>query len=66
MRPSRPPLTTSCTRHSQPVHEFILFEDLVYLLDTEHKQREWEKEGEAETLLSREPNAGLDPRSLGS
>ena len=39
-----------------------------YLFDREHKQgeRQAEREGEAGSPLSREPNVGLDPRTLGS
>jgi len=32
----------------------------------EHKQREWQAEGETGFLLSKEPDVGLDPRILGS
>ena len=44
----------------------------MYLFDrepvSEHKQGEWlaESEGEAGFPLSREPDVGLDPRTLGS
>ena len=43
----------------------ILF---IYLTESEHKPREWqvEGEGEAEFLLSSEPNAGLITRTPGS
>ena len=43
----------------------ILF---IYLIEKERKQGEQQAEGEGEgdSLLSREPNAGLDPRTLGS
>ena len=36
--------------------------------EREHKQGEWHAEGEREagSPLSREPDAGLDPRTLGS
>ena len=39
-----------------------------YLTEKEHKQGEQkaEREGEADSLLSREPDAGLHPRVLGS
>ena len=39
-----------------------------YLYDREHKQREQQRGGggEAGSPLSREPEAGLDPRTLGS
>ena len=41
----------------------ILF---IYLTDRDHKQaeRQAEREGEAGSLLSREPDVGLDPRTL--
>ena len=42
--------------------------DFISLFDREreHKQEEWQAEGEGEAgfLLSREPNVGLDPRTL--
>ena len=42
----------------------------IYLFDRESKHRQTEQqaegEGEADSLLSREPNAGLDPRTPGS
>ena len=43
----------------------ILF---IYLTDREHKlaEKQAEREEEAGSLLSREPDAGLDPRMLGS
>ena len=43
----------------------ILF---VHLTEREHKPGEWQEEGEgeADSLLSREPNAGLDPGTPGS
>ena len=43
----------------------ILF---IYLTDRDHKQaeRQAEREEEAGSLLSREPDAGLDPRTLRS
>ena len=36
--------------------------------EREHKQGDWQAEGEGETdsLLSREPNVGLSPRTLRS
>ena len=45
------------------------FKDFIHLFDTERSQvgREAGREvGEADTLLSREPDAGLDLRTLGS
>ena len=42
--------------------------DVCYLSERErehaHKQREWQAEGEAGSPLNKEPNAGLDPRTL--
>ena len=53
----------------------LLFKDFIYLFETgsewererEHTQarEEAEEEGEADFLLSREPNEGLDSRTLG-
>jgi len=34
--------------------------------EREHKQGEQQAAGEAGSLLSKEPNVGLDPRTLGS
>lgn len=52
---------------------FFFFKDFMYLLDTErersdHKkaERQAEREEEAGSPLSREPDAGLDPRTLRS
>ena len=44
------------------------FKDFIYLRETEHAQAEEgaEGEGEADSPLSREPDAGLYPRTLGS
>jgi len=36
------------------------------LRERAHKQGERQAEGEADSMLSREPNAGLDPRTPGS
>jgi len=33
--------------------------------EREHRQGEWQAEGEAGSLLSKDPDAGLDPRTLG-
>ena len=47
-------------------------EDFIYLLigqrerERAHKQGEGQAEGEADSLLSKEPDAGLDPSTLGS
>ena len=53
---------------------FFFFKDLfIYLFvrerersESEHKQTEWQAEGEAGSLPSKEPDVGLDPRTLGS
>ena len=51
---------------------FIFLKDFIYLFDRQRSQvgreagREREREREAGSLLSREPDAGLDPRTLGS
>jgi len=48
---------------------FIFFKDFIYSFDRESTQeagRTAEGEGEAGSPLSREPYAGLDPRTLGS
>ena len=51
---------------------FVLFLFLIYLFvrerEREHRQIEWqaEAEGEAGSLPSREPDVGLDPRTLES
>ena len=50
------------------------FKDFIYLFvreresESEHRQTEWkaEAEGEAGSLWSKEPDVGLDPRTLGS
>ena len=51
-----------------------IFKDFIYLFiceresESEHRQTEWkaESEGEAGSLQSKEPDVGLDPRTLGS
>ena len=62
----------------QKISLFYLFlKDFIYLSiyllfdrlrKRERKQGEWraEKEGEADSLLSRKPDVGLDPRAPGS
>ena len=53
---------------------FFFFKDFIYLFDRErereraHKQAERQAKGEGEegSPLSREPDVGLDPRTLGS
>ena len=46
---------------------FIFFKDFIYLSDREHKQEQQaEGEEEAGSPLSREPDVGIDPRTLGS
>ena len=45
------------------------FKDFFYLFDrlrSQQAKRQAEREEEAGSLLSREPDGGLDPRSLGS
>ena len=53
-----------------PVTFFCCFKGFIYLFDTERDQklaeRQAEREGEAGSLLSREPDAGLNPRTLRS
>ena len=48
----------------------IFLKDFIYLFVRyrEHKQAEWQAEAEREagSLLSKEPDEGLDPRTLGS
>ena len=54
------------------VFSLFFFKDFIYLFDRdrdsqrerEHKQREWERKGQARS--GREPDAGLDPRTPGS
>ena len=49
---------------------FVLFLKIIYLFIYQRQwaQAEWqaEAEGEAGSLLSKEPDVGLDPRTLGS
>ena len=47
---------------------YFLFLIFIYLAEREHKQRELqaEEKGEVGSLLSRKPDKGLDPRTLGS
>ena len=45
---------------------YIFKDSFIYLTQWEHKQREKQAEGEADSLLSREPDVGLDPRTLQS
>jgi len=49
----------------------LFFKDFIYLFEREHEKRgdsegEAEEEGEADSPLSKEPNVGLDPRTLRS
>ena len=44
---------------------FLFLRFYLFMKDTERKA-ETQAEGEAGSPLSREPNAGLDPRTLGS
>ena len=45
---------------------FFFFKIFIYLTDRDHKhtERQAERDGEAGSPLSREPNLGLDPRTL--
>jgi len=46
---------------------FFFFKDFIYLFIHERqRERETEAEGEAGSPRSREPDAGLNPRTLGS
>ena len=46
---------------------FKIFLGFMYLSERERTQRgEWQREGEADSPLSREPDAELNPRTLGS
>jgi len=49
-----------------PVVYLLIFKDFIYLFERERAQagRGIAGEGEAGFLLSKEPNAGLDPRTL--
>jgi len=42
------------------------FKDFIYLFKREHEQRQRESRGRSRPLLSREPDAGLHPRTLRS
>ena len=44
----------------------FIFKGFIYLFDRERDHKQAEREEEAGSLLSREPDAGLDPRTLGS
>ena len=54
------------TTKGKIVSEHYIFFKFIYLPEREHKQGEQQTEGESGSPLSREPNAGLDPRTLGS
>ena len=44
--------------------EFI-FKDFIYLTEQEReRERRWGAEGEANSLQSKKPDAGLDPRTM--
>jgi len=47
------------------VLRFYLFER-EHVCAREHKQRDWQAERETGSLLRKEPDAGLNPRTLGS
>ena len=62
---SEPELKTDAQLLS--VRALFSFKDFIYLKEREHEQgRGAEREGEADSLLSREPDARLYPRILGS
>ena len=42
---------------------FFFFKDFIYLRDSAHTERAAEGEGKAGSLLRREPDLGLNPRS---
>ena len=45
----------------------FVFKDFIYLFERERAHKRGSgAEGEADSPLSREPDAGLDPRTLGS
>ena len=52
------------------IYLFIFKKDFIYLFvrESEHRQTEWqaEAEGEAGSLLRKEPDVGLDSRTPGS
>ena len=51
------------TMYLKKIFLMILF---IYLRGVVHKQPEGQREREKQTLLNREPDARLDPRTLGS
>jgi len=54
--------------HARFLSFYFFFKDFIYLFDREHKRgkQQAEGEGEAGSPLGREPDAGLDPGTLGS
>ena len=74
-----PSWSSSCLSlfFSASLFSIIFFKDFIYLFDRdrqregEHKQGEWERKKQAPSragspVRCREPDAGLDPRTLGS
>ena len=67
-------MTALATLRQYLVHLFVfVLKDFIYLFERDRereKEQEWwgrtEGEGEADSLLRREPNVGLDPRTPGS
>ena len=45
---------------------FLFLKDFIYLFDIENERAQAGGEGKAGSLLGREPDVGLDPRTVGS
>ena len=58
----------ACLELGTPLTFILFFFRILFIYLTEHKQAEWQVEGEGEagSPISREPDKGLDPRTLGS
>ena len=56
------------TEHLTELHGtvHIFLKKILFIYVTEHKQGEWQAEGEAGSPLSKEPDVALDPSILGS
>ena len=52
-----------CTEYGA-MYSFFSLKDCIYLFDREKDHRQAEREGEADSPPSREPDAGLDPRKI--
>ena len=54
--------------HGSYLFSYFFLKILFYLteIEREHKQGEWQAEGEAGSLLSKKPDGRLNPRTLGS